>query len=532
MTDRSAGTRRPAAVRVRGVDDAGVAVLVAEDRPVDVCVDGRRVWTFWTRRDSEPVGAPTARRPVPGRWPARLAPWPRPLRAHLHGTGRITVRDSVTSRVLFDRTVSLDDGAGTIEVRNRRGVELGIDKSGRLVPTFAGRTERDIDALLDAVDAVLAALRDAGLEPFVAYGTLLGAIREGRVLGHDSDADLGYVSRHSTPVDLTRESFRVQRALAERGFPIVRYSGGSFKVMVTEGDVTRGLDVFGGFLDGGRLHLMGEINTPFDPDWILPLGTAELDGRPVPVPAHPERLLEAMYGAAWRVPDPAFKFTTSEHTIRTFDDWFRGTQPGYRYWDRRSHHRKRKPVRPRPTPLGRRALAVASELGATEVLDVGAGRGRDSLWLARRGLHVTAYDYVTRALAPARERAAAEGLALDVRHLNLAELRSVLAEGTRLAHRPGPRVVLARHVVDATSAPGREALARLCSMALRDGGQLLAEFHPTPSGTPVRGRPEWMLGRADTDVLSALLRDAGARRVRVVERPGPGRPVVRVVGVW
>ena len=80
--------------------------------------------------------------------------------------------------------------------------------------------------------------------------------------------------------------------------------------------MTRGLDVFGGFLDGGRLHLMGEIGTEFERDWIYPLGTAELAGRTMPVPARPERLLEAMYGPGWRTPDPAFKFTTPDRTIR------------------------------------------------------------------------------------------------------------------------------------------------------------------------------------------------------------------------
>ncbi|WP_134764553.1 methyltransferase domain-containing protein [Nocardioides sp. 1609] len=518
------------AVRIRRVDDDGVSLLVGDDRPVDVCFDGRRVWTFWSRRDSDPVGADWIRGP----WPLRHAAWPKPLRGHLNGSSRVSVRDSVTGRVLHDRRLTLGDGEGTIAVENRRGVELGIDKSGRLVPTFATRTERDIDALLDATDAVLAALRETGVEPFIAYGTLLGAVREGRVLGHDSDADLGYVSRFTTPVEVALESYRIQRHLAERGYAIARYSGASFKISVTEEDVTRGLDVFGGFFDGGRLHLMGEINTPFEPSWISPLGTALLDGRPMPVPARPEKLLEAMYGPGWQVPDPAFKFTTPAHTIRAFDDWFRGTQPGIRYWDRRSHHTKRKPPRAEPSALGRRASVIARDIGATEVLDVGAGRGRDSIWLARQGLAVTAYDYVPRGLDLVAAQAEAESLPLEVRHLNLTDRRSLFAEGARLAHRPGKRVVLARHVVDATSSHGRESLARLCSMALREGGQLLAEFHPAvvERGEPDPTREEWMLGRPDVDVFVALLRDAGARNVRVIHRKGPARPVVRVVGVW
>ena len=81
----------------------------------------------------------------------------------------------------------------------------------------------------------------------MAYGTLLGAVREKRFLGHDSDADLAYVSEFSNPCDVVRESFRLQRVIHERGFRTYRYSGAAFRVDVVEGDgVVRGLDVFGG----------------------------------------------------------------------------------------------------------------------------------------------------------------------------------------------------------------------------------------------------------------------------------------------
>lgn len=514
--------------RVRKVDDEGIALHAMGDRPLDVCFDGRRVWTFWARRDTEPVG------PRPS--PVRRAAWPKPLVRHLDGRTRLVVRDSATAEVFFDRELALGGGSGRIDVRNPQGVELGIDKSGKLVPTFAGRSDDDIAALLDATEAVLAALQRTGIEPFLAYGTLLGAVREGAVLGHDSDADLGYVSRHTDPVDVALESFRIQRVLAAEGWETSRYSGAAFKVSVTEADVERGLDVFGGFLDHGRLYLMGEIGTEFREDWIRPLATCELGGRPMPVPARPEKLLEATYGPGWRVPDPAFKFSTPPRTVRALEDWFRGTQPGIRHWERRAHLGTTDPGR-KPSVLARRAAKAARELGA-EVLDIGAFRGTDSLWLAEQGLSVKAYDYVPRTLAHAQRQAERRGLDLEVRHLNLTELRSVFAEGAALAHDPRPRVVVARHLLDATSGIGREHLARLCSMAMRQGGRLFAELHVDELEDQETGEPddwepaEWMVGQVDLASVATLLRRAGASRIKVKRLPDRRRPTVRLVGEW
>ncbi len=189
--------------------------------------------------------------------------------------------------------------------------------------------------LLDSIEEVLGALKKAGIDAFPAYGTLLGAVREGRLIGHDSDADLGYVSEFTHPVDVVRESFRLQRALADMGYRISRYSGGAFKVDVVEGDGSvRGLDVFGGFLADGNLHLMGEIRTPFEREWIFPLGTCTLEGRELPAPANTDEFLAATYGPGWRVPDPAYKFETPESTHRRLNGWFRGTRVKREAWDR------------------------------------------------------------------------------------------------------------------------------------------------------------------------------------------------------
>ena len=239
-----------------------------------------------------------------------------------------------TGEQVFDGEVTLGSGSGRIEIVNRNGQPLSLDKSWRRVVTFDTRSAQNIEPLMHAIEVVLAALRDAGIEAFLAYGTLLGAVREGKLLGHDSDADLGYVSRHTHPVDVIRESFRLQRALIGLGYRITRYSALAFKVDVDEGDgVVRGLDVFGGFLMDGNLHLMGEIREPFEESWIFPLGTTTLEGRTFPAPADPDRLLTATYGP-WRMPDPAFKFAPPATTVRRLNGWFRGLRVGRARWDR------------------------------------------------------------------------------------------------------------------------------------------------------------------------------------------------------
>jgi hypothetical protein len=503
-------------LRVRSVDEQGIVVSSRDDRAVDVLFDGQRIWSFWVLRDTESIRA--------GR---RLAPWPGPLRKFLDGRTNVVVRDPGSSVSYFDGEVSFGDGEERISVVNKRGMQLGYDKSGKLMPTFETRGRGDIATLIAATRSVLEALETAGVRPFLGYGTLLGAIREGAVLGHDSDADVCYVSDYEDPVDVARESFRLQRELVRLGFETSRYSGAAFQVQVTEGDgMVRGLDVFGGFFSGERLYVLGEVGVEFERAWIHPLTTTLLEGVEMPVPARPERLLEAMYGPSWRVPDPAFQFTTPARTTRAFNDWFRGLGPNRRLWQRRFSRRMRELPQRGPSGAARQVHKEARRLGAP-VLEVGAGKGADSLWLARQGHRVTAYDYASGSgLAAVEAAEQEEGLDLDVRELNLTEWRSVFGEGTRLAHAPTPRVVLARNVLDATDSGGRRGFARWCAMTLRAGGTLVADF-----GEPSEDVP-WTVGEVDPREMAEWLIDSGAKSVSHTEVTGEKRRTVRLVGEW
>ncbi|MCW2806811.1 MAG: Methyltransferase type 11 [Marmoricola sp.] len=510
-------------ISVSGVDDSGVHLTSAQDIVVDVLFDGRRIWSFWTVRDTE----------------GDLAAWPRMLTRFLDGAATISVVEHLSGTVVFDEEVSLGSGQGRIAVVDAEGRPLGLDKSNRIVTTFDTRDAAHTTALLDSTEQLLDELRAAGVDAFPAYGTLLGAVREQDFIGHDSDVDLAYVSREKHPADVVRESFRLQRHLKERGYAVDRYSAAAFKVDVVEADGTvRGLDVFGGYFLDGMLYLMGEIGTPFEEEWIFPLGTCRLAGRTLPAPAVPEKLLEATYGPGWKVPDPAFHFETPRATHRRLNGWFRGNRVFRNEWDARYSGG----VRDRVPSGGPSELArfVRQQEGQIDLLvDIGAGRGGDALWFARQGISTMTLDYAHGSSNGVRRLAESEGLDLDTSWLNLHELRSVMAQGARIARREGNVVLMGRHLVDSTDARGLDALVRLARMGLARGGRLYLELDVLrPGEAYVAGGRRDIVRPKDLHSVETALTGGGAvivlsTRSEDTRASGePARPVARLVAQW
>lgn len=475
------------------VDDEGLLVAGSGDFPVNVDFDDQRVFSFWLERDTV------------DRKGERFFAWPVQLRRFLNGTVTVSLSSPVDGEKWVSVPAVLGTGEGAIAVVDGQGNPMGLDKSMRLSRLFGGRDDADMAPLLDALDEVIGALERAGARPFVAYGTLLGAVRDGNFIGHDSDADIGYVSPHDHPVDVIRESFDLQRRLQDMGYRIERYSGLGLKVIVQEADgANRGLDVFGGFQRDGMLYLMGEVGHPFRDEWLYPRGTAELAGRSVPVPAQPERLLEAMYGPHWRIPDPAFKFTTPESTQRRLNGWFRGMRVGIEArWGR--YRAGNVPFAEGPSDFVR--WVHAREPDAGTFVDVGCGRGLDVLWLSAQGARACGLDYFPPDLRQAMRRARNRKLDAEFRWLNLRELRSLMEAVARLSREPGPRVVLAHHLLDATDARSRENFVRLARLVSRDGGRCYVQAYTSATA---RSRAA-AIGPRPADALEELLAQHGGK---------------------
>ncbi len=287
-------SRQAAPERAAAVDQDGVRVATDQESVVDVLFNDQWVWSFNAERDTRLEGG------------KRIARWPVNLRPFLRGTGAVTVRERFGELVLFTGEVRFDDTDQRVDIVDGKGRPLIVDKGGDMQCGFSERGEATREALLDAIEDVLARMRDdGGVDAFLAFGGLLGAVRDGHFIPHDSDADVAYLSRHTSPVDVARESFQLERIMIRAGYWTWRFSSADFKVIVPDPEGGRAIDVFAGFVADDIFYLMPEVHArDFDESVILPLGKVQLEGRHIPAPADPERLLEITYGPHWRIPDP------------------------------------------------------------------------------------------------------------------------------------------------------------------------------------------------------------------------------------
>lgn len=453
----------PATIRVT---DAWIEVPAGArpDTTYDVVINGQHVWSILPERDAE------------SRAGSQVVPWPKSMRRHLVGMADVLLRGHVDGVVIGSGSHAFEGRDDRrVAVVDKAGRPLVIDKYGALIPPLSAEGTGALDSLLDDVAALLTTLREeCGVPAFISYGTLLGAARNGRLIGHDNDVDITYVSLHQNPVDVIREGYRVERALTAAGWRVRRGSGTRLNVRLPQTDGTmRYVDVFTAHWVDGVLYTPQDTGFRLPTETLLPLTTLELHGRPMPVPADYERLLAETYGPGWRVPDPSFQYDTPEWLSRRINGWFGGLRVRRKLWDKFYGGAGRKVVST-PSPFAR----WVSETHPSErlLVDLGTGNGRDALWFARQRRRVLALDFTVGTLGRLSRQPRFANRPIELQSLNLCDSREVLALGTRLSREPGGVDLYARFLLHALEPEARENLARLASMSLRQGGLLFLEF--------------------------------------------------------
>lgn len=155
--------------------------------------------------------------------------------------------------------------------------------------------------------------KEIGVDVFITSGTLLGIVRSGKIIAHDDDFDLAYVSQYSTRADILRERRELAKFLTshekyigkarEKHFTI-RYSGEASSFF---------FDLFPSWIENGLFTEVPLRPAALSVDEILPLSRISFYGVDLPAPKNPEALLEINYGPNWRIPDPSFRFDFGEY---------------------------------------------------------------------------------------------------------------------------------------------------------------------------------------------------------------------------
>ncbi|SDG09369.1 class I SAM-dependent methyltransferase [Klenkia brasiliensis] len=461
------------------VDGVVYQVADAACRIISVRFAGRRVWSFQERAEAAPagVGADLAVDAAGDHGLVRFQPWPDALREHLTGTTEVgLVAEAARAGARPDAEVaapfSPDGSPEPLEVTDLHGRRMVVNKWGRLGHAIVDAPPGMVDRMLDSTDRVRALVQGVlGDRVYVTGGTLLGPVREGRLLPHDDDADLAYLSRHEHPLDVTLEAFELGRVLRAAGLQVLRLSVGHLQVVVDhEGAPDHYVDVFTGFLLDGVWHQPFAIRAPAREDELLPPRPLQVVDRVQPAPREPERMLVELFGEGWRVPDPAYTFDVPAPAVDRFYGWFADYHAEREDWDQEVLA-GRTTASPARTDLSGFAAWVDRRTGVgRSLLDLGCGAGADARVWAARGRTVEALDYSRYAVDLARRSLLPGDPAPALRVLNLLDLRAVVRLGAELAARPDPWTVVGRRLLNAVEDRGRDNVWRLCGMLLRPDG--------------------------------------------------------------
>lgn len=469
------------------------------DEPVVVTLNGSYLWSFTPARDGDLVD---------GQWQVR---WPQALAPFLHGRGRVRLSDVSGSTVWLDKTVRLT-WRGRFAVADEDGQPLSVDKVGHLSRSFSATDNAVKTEVLRVTKKVLKDLtKHAGVEAYLCYGALLGAIRDGGMLAYDSDTDVCFLSAYTHPADIIRESYRVERLMRARGWETARMSGADFKVLHTgaDGRVVQ-IDVFGAFYVSDTFFQLGNRNGHLDRSVISPVKKMQIAGVKMPVPHQPEAMLTFLYGENWRTPDPSFKYDDNPVGVRRLDGWLRGYRDDISAWSEFYDHGAWKVV---PTEPSSFFHWVAETLPANApVADIGAGTGRDTFGFLDRGDRVIALEARCGAAAVIRQEAERRGVADRLEgagFLRPGEFRTVAAVGARLARQP--RHLYVRDVLGCLTPDARLDLWRLGRFALRGRGhRTFVEFPAVADGAPAMPGPG-RRDRLDPAVIRAEVEAVGGR---------------------
>ncbi|WP_316670006.1 LicD family protein [uncultured Propionibacterium sp.] len=435
-----------------------------EDLMVEVYLEGRRIWTTRTSRGEWRDD---------GRW---HIDWPRAMHPRLVGTGAFAVELGPRGDRLLAESVTVTLGGSTAPLaldHPMTGSPQVINKWGRVAKSFEDKDDEFFDALLASTREIADFLGDeCGIEAFLHGGSLLGPVRDGDLIPYDDDSDLAYLSEHQNPTDIALESYGIERRLREAGYDLVRHSTGHIQVMFPGHSMIDRyyVDIFTCFLIGDRFYTSLHACEPAGTMRIHPLGTMNVRGHELPVPADPTTVLLALYGPGWATPDPSYRYETPPQVARRYYWWQNHFDAHREDWE--DFWRCNSSLGSDMQPSDFAVWAAERLTDGASVYEMGCGDGLTACHLAADRA-VLGSDYARPALALARERAARAGVDVRLLESNQYSARQISHALREAASFGGPVDVVIENLFDGMHFLGWDGTMRVMRRLLDLGGAAL-----------------------------------------------------------
>ncbi len=220
------------------------------------------------------------------------------------------VVQNASRRTNYDEVVHiLKQLQSKLSRENYREVEEGVLK--KIAPVkitahgySAGLESMDQRALIGEASKIFNILKALGYSSFINSGTLLGYVREGKLIGHDDDLDLAVILPGESESEVSRAWIELVNALSQ--YFVLTKKVNEIATIKFDSDVE--IDIFPAWSLSGRLFVYPYCYGDVDIDYVVPLVEVTWSGSCLTVPKSPEKLLDVNYGKDWRIPDPSWRF--------------------------------------------------------------------------------------------------------------------------------------------------------------------------------------------------------------------------------
>jgi hypothetical protein len=197
-----------------------------------------------------------------------------------------------------------------------------VNKNGIILRPIKERGDQWIVKALEDYQLLKTVFKiEFGYDLCIAYGTLLGFIRENAPIGHDDDLDAFYISKYKQSSDVAKELHEIVRVFEKYGHQARALNNGQIHVAVKDGIV---VDIFTAWFSNASFHLYFSVKTSsINAEDIFPIQEVDFLSSKVCIPNKPKRMLENIYGDKWMTPDPYFQWRINTETKSYFTEYDR-----------------------------------------------------------------------------------------------------------------------------------------------------------------------------------------------------------------